>query len=68
MTGPGLTPPAVKSPPQTIRDLEAALRELGYSQRQAKAIAASGFRAITTEQEPELSGLTERIKSLAGHI
>lgn len=41
-------------PPQTLRLFELALRKkLGYSQRQAAAIAKGGFRATALVDEPD---------------
>lgn len=37
-------------PPKTERELEAALREIGYSQTQAKAIVADGFKGFLAKQ------------------
>ncbi len=69
MTGPGIIPadtatgaPSAKSAkPQTIREFERALQTLGFSQRESKALASGGFKAIhPTEQ------LSEQIEAL-GH-
>ncbi|MBK7000955.1 MAG: hypothetical protein IPH35_13575 [Rhodoferax sp.] len=73
MTGPGTIPtdttattgaPSVKSAkPQTIREFERALQTLGFSQREAKAVASGGFKAIhPTEQ------LSEQLKAMANAI
>lgn len=56
------------SPPKTEREFERALRGLGYSKRQAREIAARGFK-VAAETKPlddtdELSALIERIKRL----
>ena len=40
-------------PPETIRDLEAALRDLGYSKKESVMIAAAGFEADRRDSEPE---------------
>ena len=46
--------PTTPNPPQTLRLFEHALRhKLGYSQRQAAAIAKSGFRATDEVDEPD---------------
>ena len=45
------TTPERPKPPQTTRELEHALRGLGYSQRQAAAIARNGFRAAAAATE-----------------
>ena len=41
--------PERPTPPQTLRELERALRGLGFSQRQAAAIARNGFKAQPIE-------------------
>lgn len=56
--------PGKPQPPQTLRAFEHALRELGFSQRQAAAIARSGFKANTDdapqpEPEPKADPFTE---------
>ncbi|MCB2007564.1 MAG: hypothetical protein KDH93_21305 [Rhodoferax sp.] len=58
---------ATRSKPQTMREFERAMRELGYSQREAVAIALHGFKAIdgtveamTHAQIAELASLLER--------
>lgn len=57
--------PAAKSKPQTIREFERSMRGLGYSQREAAAIASHGFKAIGTadqaEDQAELSELAALI-------
>jgi hypothetical protein len=40
-----------KCPPKTEREFEHAMRELGYSKRQAREIVRSGFKALA-EAEP----------------
>lgn len=72
MTGPGTIPtdtattgaPFAKSAkPQTIREFERALQALGFSQRESKAVASGGFKAIhPTEQ------LSEQMEALANAI
>lgn len=49
-----------KSKPATIREFERALQTLGFSQREAKAVASSGFRAIFPTQ-----AIDEQIMALA---
>jgi hypothetical protein len=44
-------PPAL-SPPRTAREFDKAMRALGYSKRQAAAIAARGFKALDLEADP----------------
>ena len=41
------------TPPATLREFEQALRALGFSNRQAKAIARTGFRPAMAEADPE---------------
>jgi len=49
--------------PATIREFERALQTLGFSQRESKAVASGGFKAIhPTEQ------LSEQIQALADAI
>ena len=55
-TGPlglAVVAPVAKAKPQTIREFENALRELGYSQREAKSIAKDGFKAIKNDEPHE---------------
>lgn len=60
-TEPGTSP---TSPPKTEREFERAMRELGYSKRQAREIAARGFKALAeanpSEDMSELAALLER--------
>lgn len=49
--------PVATSKPQTIREFERALKGLGYSQREACAIAKSGFHAIGGNPLDELAEL-----------
>lgn len=42
----GMNPDALVENVKTIRDFEAQLRGLGYSQREAKALAAGGFKSL----------------------
>lgn len=69
-TEPGTTP--TKSPPRTAREFERALRELGFSKRQAKAIANSGFKGLAIEDPAddvsELAALIERNSKLFERI
>ena len=41
----------------TIRDLEAALRDAGFSRKDAKAIAAHGFRGLQRDAEVDVAAL-----------
>lgn len=54
-----------KSPPKTEREFERAMRELGYSKRQAREIAARGFKAAAEagpaeDTSDELAALLKR--------
>lgn len=40
-------------PPQTLREFEHALRTLGFSQRQAAAIARNGFKFDVAAETPQ---------------
>ena len=42
------------TPPQSLRELERALRGLGYTRLQAEHIARDGFKAQSPEAEPDL--------------
>ena len=42
----GMNPEALVENVKTIRDFEAQLRGLGYSQREAKALASGGFKSL----------------------
>jgi len=50
--------------PQTIREFEAALRGIGYSQRESKKVAAGGFRGLSTELD-DLSLLADKLNTVA---
>jgi len=43
----------IKGLPITIREFEEFLRDAGYSQKQAKAIASGGFKAIDNQRDVE---------------
>lgn len=45
------------TPPATLRELEAALRSLGFSRKQAASIAQHGFKAAQAEPLPDDSKL-----------
>lgn len=61
---------------RTIRDFETALRDAGFSQREAKAIAAEGFRGLADHRDgveaevepPGLRALADQIRQLQGKI
>lgn len=51
----GLTEPEspALSPPRTAREFDKAMRALGYSKRQAAAIASHGFKGFASAEPPE---------------
>ncbi|MBK6592789.1 MAG: hypothetical protein IPG23_08605 [Burkholderiales bacterium] len=54
--------PVAKSKPQTIREFQRALHELGFSLRESKSIAEGGFKAIKPDEpEEDLSDLAALI-------
>jgi hypothetical protein len=57
-----------KSPPKTEREFERAMRELGYSKRQAREIASRGFKALATADDPDdtsqVTSLIEKLNTL----
>lgn len=62
------TPAAPAGPPATIREFEASLHALGFTKRQARAIAASGFKAIQSDAEAEADEQAQQLAELAQHI
>ena len=56
--------PTKSKPPGSIREFERALQTLGFSQRQSKAIASGGFRAIFPVEQLD-SQITALAESLA---
>ncbi|MDO8248946.1 MAG: hypothetical protein Q7T78_04415 [Rhodoferax sp.] len=54
---------SVKAKPQTIREFERALQTIGFSQRESKAVASNGFKAIhPTEQiDEQITALAESL-------
>ena len=50
-TGPAAPAPAAKAKPLTSRQFERSMRALGYSQREAAAIASQGFKALGTVEQ-----------------
>jgi len=58
----------IKSKPRTEREFERALRELGFSKGESRAIASHGFKGLAIEDPAEeaadLATLTERLKLL----
>lgn len=55
---------AAHGKPSTIREFERSMRTLGYSQREAKAIALGGFKALHGESE-DINLLAEKLQELA---
>lgn len=58
---------AVKSQrPETLRDLQHALQELGYSRRQAVAILEKGYSGIAAieSEADEINALAERLRQI----
>lgn len=60
------TPAAPAGPPATIREFEASLHALGFTKRQARAIASSGFKAIQSDAEADEQA--QQLAELAQHI
>ena len=61
----GMNPEALVDTVKTIRDFEAQLRGLGYSQRQAKALAAGGFKSLGhRDGAPDSETLADELKAL----
>lgn len=62
----GSSPPSgslqAQSKPRTIREMEAALRTLGFSKREANTIATRGFKALAAPSDDlsELAALLRR--------
>jgi HK97 family phage prohead protease len=64
-------PKGMKARPSTIREFEEALRELGYSNAEARALAERGFKSATPRDEatgkanqPDASELSSILQSL----
>lgn len=49
----------VKSAPQTIREFEEFLRDAGYSHKDATTIALRGYKALSTQGEPDQEVLAD---------
>ncbi len=47
----------------TIRELERCLRDVGFSNMAAKAIASGGFKALPRDEDAELTELAARIRA-----
>ena len=61
----GMNPEALIDNVKTIRDFEAQLRGLGYSQREAKALASGGFKSLAQRDVvPDSVTLADEIKTL----
>jgi uncharacterized protein len=52
----------------TIRDLEQALRDVGLSQAEAKALMAGGYKAINQREVETIAGLDEVVAQLKRNI
>jgi hypothetical protein len=52
------------TPPATIRELEAALRSLGFSRKQAANIALHGFKAAPPEPQSDTQQLSAALTKL----
>ncbi len=52
-------------PPATVREFEEALRALGYSNRQAKAIAREGFRPAVPEPDPDEAAFVQLCEAIS---
>lgn len=58
---------ASKSKPQTLRDFERALRDIGYSRNEATAIARGGFKAVQADDvSDQLEELAAAVRHYAG--
>ena len=58
-----------KTRPQTLRDFERALRDIGYSRSEATAIAKGGFKAVQADSVSEqLEDLAAEIRRYAGNF
>lgn len=59
-------PTAAVSKPQTIREFETALRDLGYSRAEAKSIANNGFKGFNADdsESEQLDQLTGALRNL----
>ena len=61
----GMNPQALVDNVKTIRDFEAQLRGLGYSQREAKALASGGFKSLGhRDGGPDSETLADELKAL----
>ena len=61
----GMNPQALVDNVKTIRDFEAQLRGLGYSQREAKALASGGFKSLgRRDGGPDSETLADELKTL----
>lgn len=61
----GMNPEALIDSVKSIRDFEAQLRGLGYSQREAKALASGGFKSLgRRDGDPDSVTLADELKNL----
>lgn len=61
----GMNPEALVESVKSIRDFEAQLRGLGYSQREAKALASGGFKSLGhRDGGPDSETLADELKTL----
>jgi hypothetical protein len=63
----------VKSKPNNVRELEAVLRDAGYSRNEAKGICAKGYKALDSEREADdleqlLPAISETLHELKGKL
>jgi hypothetical protein len=67
----GMNPLAKVDSVKSIRDFEAQLRGLGYSQNEAKALASGGFKSLGGHRDGDPSDsamLADALKSLKTHL
>lgn len=61
----GMNPQALVDSVKSIRDFEAQLRGLGYSQREAKALASGGFKSLGhRDGDSDSETLADELKNL----
>jgi hypothetical protein len=61
-------PTSTKSKPGTIRELERSLRELGFSNSEARSIAERGFKTATPRDEDEAAARLKALGELRGAL
>lgn len=67
----GMNPLARVDAVKSIRDFEAQLRGLGYSQTEAKALASGGFKSLDAHRDgepPDSAMLADALKSIQHHF